>query len=78
MRTTITIAEDVAEAMEQLRRDEGLGPSAALNHLARRGMAAPSREPSPYVHRSMPLGAKVDVANTAEVLDLLDEDESAP
>lgn len=72
MRTTITIAADVAAELERLRREEGLGPSEALNLLARRGMA--SRTPrAEYVHRSQHLGLKVDVTNIAEVLDLLDE-----
>lgn len=72
MRTTITIADDVAAELDRLRRVEGLGPSEALNLLARRGMAVKVAR-SPYVHRSSDLGLKVDVSNIGEVLDLLDE-----
>lgn len=73
MRTTITVADDVAAAMEELRRSEGLGPSEALNLLARRGMAAVRAQVPDYVHQSAELGIRVDVANVAEVLELLDD-----
>ena len=74
MRTTVTIADDVYAEMERLRREEGLGPSEALNLLARRGMTAP-RTDYVYVHRSYPLGAKVDLTNIGEVLDMLDQED---
>lgn len=60
--------------MERLRREQGLGPSEALNLLARRGMAQSDEGRSRYVHRSHPLGLRIDVTNIAEVLDLLDDD----
>lgn len=76
MRTTITVAEDVAAEMERLRRAEGLGPSEALNLLARRGMARQKEPRMPYVHKSADLGLRVDVANIRDVLDMLDEDDA--
>ena len=42
MRTTVTLDDDVRKALETLRREEGLGTSAALNALVRRGLAARS------------------------------------
>lgn len=78
MRTTITVADDVFAEMERLRREEGLGPSEALNSLARRGMARSAAGHAAYVHASAPLGISVDVANIGDVLDLLDQDESSP
>jgi len=72
----VTIADDVAAEMERLRRDEGLGPSEALNTLARRGMARRSSAGKGYHHRAAPLGLTVDVSNIGEVLDLLDGDNS--
>ncbi len=71
MRTTITLADDVYAEMERLRRTEGLGPSEALNMLARRGMATRSPRVD-YVHLPRELGIQVDVMNIGEVLDLLD------
>lgn len=73
MRTTITVAEDVAAEMERLRRQEGLGPSDALNLLARRGMARARLPRIRYVHASDALGLRVDVSNIGDVLDLLDD-----
>lgn len=76
MRTTITVAPDVAAELDRLRREEGLGPSDALNALARRGMAARTEPPKPYLHRSSDLGLKVDVHDIGGVLELLDEEQS--
>lgn len=76
VRTTVTLADDVAAEMERLRREEGLGPSEALNRLARRGMAQRGGGRATYVHVSEQLGLKVDVSNIAEVLDLLDAEEA--
>ena len=72
MRTTITVADDIYAEMERLRREQGLGPSEALNTLARRGMAR-KEAPRPYVHKTRPMGPKVDIMNIGEVLDLLDQ-----
>ncbi len=74
MRTTITIADDVFAAMEKLREREGLGPSEALNLLARRGMARRADPGGDYVHRSADVGIRVDVADIGAVLEMLDAD----
>lgn len=72
MRTTITFEEDTASAVEQLRREKGIGVSAAVNELVRRGLAR--REPvEPFVQRtSSGGGAKVDLTSTGAVLEYLD------
>lgn len=72
MRTTVTLDDDVAAAVEQLRRDEGIGVSRAINTLIRAGLARPAA-PARYRHRSMDIGLKIDVRNVGEVLDLLDQ-----
>ena len=74
MRTTITIADDVFAEMELLRERQGLGPSDALNLLARRGMARRDAARADYVHRSADVGIRVDVTDIGAVLDLLDSD----
>lgn len=76
MRTTITVADDVAAEMERLRREEGMGPSEALNLLARRGMANPSRTDYVYTPITYKLGLRMDIANIGEVLDLLDQEDA--
>lgn len=69
----MTIADDVAAEMDRLRREEGLGPSEALNTLARRGMTRRPMDVS-YHHESVSLGLTVDVSDIGSVLDLLDDE----
>ena len=75
MRTTVTLASDVAAAVETLRSSAGIGVSEALNRLVRRGLV-PTTASTPYVHQSYDIGLKIDVANTGEVLSWLDEIEA--
>ena len=73
MRTTVTLDEDVVAEIERLRREEGLGPSAAINRLVRQAMSRPP-SPAPYVHHTADVGVTVDVSNIGDVLDMLDAD----
>ena len=73
MRTTVALDDDVLAAVRKLRAERGLGLSEALNELARAGLTGSTGSRAPYVHRTAPLGLKVDVANIAEVLEVLDE-----
>jgi hypothetical protein len=70
----VTLSPDVAAEVERLRREKGLGMSAAINELARAGMARP-RAVRGFRQRSAHLGLRVDVSNVAEVLDALDDDD---
>jgi hypothetical protein len=74
MRTTVTLSDDVAAEVERLRRERGLGVSAAVNELARAGMG---RRPAsrPFRQRSAAIGLRIDISNVAEALDLLDSDD---
>ena len=72
MRTTISLDPDVEAEVERLRRQQGLGLSEAVNSLARRGMV-PVKRDERYAMNPRPLGFKIDVANVADVLDMLDE-----
>lgn len=72
MRTTIKLDPDVAAAIEQLRRDEALGVSEALNRIARAGLVGSARR-RPFRQRSVDMGDfLVDVSNVAEALDILE------
>ena len=71
MRTTVTLEDDVAAAVARLRRDRGLGVSAAVNQLVRAGLTVRSTRP-PFRQRTARLSLKVDVTNVAEALELLD------
>jgi len=71
MRTTVTLAPDVAAAVSRLQRERGLGVSAALNELARRGLLSGTTRP-PFQQCTSRLGLRVDVRNVAAALELLD------
>jgi Arc/MetJ family transcription regulator len=72
MRTTIDLDDDVAAEVARLRREKGLGLSAAVNELARAGVQA-SRTDYVYQHPTRRMGALVDLSNVADVLELLEE-----
>ena len=73
MRTTVTLDDDVAAAVDRLRREGGLGLSEALNQIARAGLVVESRPTQPVrlETRSMRLG--IDVSNVAEALEAAEE-----
>lgn len=73
MRTTLRLDDDVMAEVDRLRRREGLGLSEAVNRLIREGLSRP-RPTGSYVHEARPLGLRVDVANVAEVIDLLEDE----
>ena len=75
MRTTVTLADDVAATVERLRRSDGIGVSEAINRLVRDGLTKPETF-TQYEHESYDVGLKIDVANIGEVLAMLDEHDS--
>lgn len=76
MRTTVNLTPDIEAEVARLRREEGLGTSEAVVALARRGLRAGGAEKR-FVQRTSPMGARVDVSNVGEVLDLLENDGDA-
>jgi len=71
MRTTVTLDDDVAAAVERLRRDRSIGLSEAINELIRAGLTV-KRPRKPFRQRTEHIGFKVDVTNVAETLELLE------
>ena len=71
MRTTVTLEDDVAAAVNKLRRERGVGVSQALNELARAGLTV-KRPRQPYRQQTAHLALKIDVTNVAEALEQLD------
>lgn len=71
MRTTVEFDDDTARAVDQLRRERGIGVSEAVNELVRRGLLV---RPTPvrFTQRSRHLGLRLDVTNVAETLELLE------
>lgn len=71
MRTTVTLADDVAAAVRRIQKERGVGVSEALNRLIRAGLA--TKPPRPvFTQRAAKLGLRVDVSNIAEALEELD------
>lgn len=74
MRTTVTLDDDIARAVENLRKREGLRTSEAVNLLARRGLAE-ARDRRDFVQTVSSMGRPMlPLDNVAEVLDLLEGD----
>jgi metal-responsive CopG/Arc/MetJ family transcriptional regulator len=71
MRTTITLADDVAAALEKVRRERDLGLSEAVNDLIRAGLTS-ERETHVFRQVSHDMGMKVDVSNIADALETLE------
>jgi hypothetical protein len=72
MRTTVTFAEDVAAAVERLRREQGIGVSEAVNQLVRAGLTADRKAGERFVQRTHSMGPGIDVSNVAEAIETLD------
>jgi len=72
MRTTLTLADDVASAIERLRRERSIGMSEAVNELIRAGLASRSGPREPFRQKSQDVGVHLNVDNIAEALETLD------
>jgi hypothetical protein len=74
MRTTVTLDPDVAAAVSHLQSERGIGVSAAINDLVRRGLAA-ERPPRRFVQATSAMGAPaLELDDIAAVLDVLEGD----
>jgi len=71
MRTTVTLDDDVAAAIDAMRRADGIGVSEAVNRLVRQGLVAPTQR-ARFVLQTAPLGLKIDVSNVAEAIDVIE------
>ena len=72
MRTTVTLEPDVAAAVGSLRRERHVGVSAAVNELIRAGLGRTGAKSEPFVQRTSPMSARMDIANIADALEVLD------
>jgi hypothetical protein len=72
MRTTVTFEDDVAAALERLRRERNAGISEVVNDLVRAGLTASRRSRRPFVQSSRDLGLRVDVTDVAEALEQIE------
>jgi metal-responsive CopG/Arc/MetJ family transcriptional regulator len=73
VRTTVNLDDDVAQEVERLRRERGLGLSEAVNELARSGMSVRrTRARKRFRQSTSAVGMRIDVSNIGDVLDVLD------
>jgi hypothetical protein len=71
VRRTINIDDDVAAAIERLRRERGMWISQAVNLLGRAGLSRATARRR-FRQRSAKIGLIDDVANIADTLENLD------
>jgi metal-responsive CopG/Arc/MetJ family transcriptional regulator len=71
MRTTVSLDDDVAAAVDRLRRERHMGLSEAVNELIRDGLRAPRRRRE-FRQRTADMGLRIDVSNVAEALEVLE------
>jgi hypothetical protein len=71
VRTTLTLADDVAAAVERLRRERSIGMSEAVNELARAGLAKQAAA-RPFHQTAHDLGEGIDFSNVADTIETLD------
>lgn len=69
MRTTIEFEPDTMAAIDELRRETGIGVSEAVNQLIRRGLLPREARPR-FEQETHNLGSMVDVSNVAEALEI--------
>jgi metal-responsive CopG/Arc/MetJ family transcriptional regulator len=72
VRTTVSLDDDVAAAVDRVRRERSVGLSEAVNDLIRAGLRARPEGPKRVRMRRHDLGLKVDVTNVAEAIEILD------
>jgi hypothetical protein len=67
----VTLADDVAAAVEKLRRERSIGLSEAVNDLVFAGLVR-ERSAPPFVQKTHSLGDAVDYSNFADAIETLD------
>ncbi len=71
MRTTLTLADDVAAAIEKLRRERSIGLSDAVNELVRAGLTK-QQSAARFRQKAHDLGRGIDFSNVADAIETLD------
>jgi hypothetical protein len=74
VRTTVTLDDDVRNALDSLRRERGIGTSVALNELVRRGLAVSGqRKTEQFLQRTSSMGSpRVPIDDIVQALELLE------
>jgi len=72
MRTTIQLDDDVAAAVERVRRARDIGLSEAVNELVRAGLREKRPKRIIFRQQSRRLDLRIDVTNVAEALERME------
>lgn len=73
MRTTIHLADDVAAAVQRLRRDQSVGLSEAVNELVRAGLAV-EHQRTEFAQVTHDLGrSRIDYRDIGDALEALED-----
>lgn len=77
MRTTVTLDDDVAVALQAAARERGLSFKQAINAVLRAGLGAAAASPSPYrmPTRPMRLRPGIDLDKALRLAGALEDDE---
>ena len=73
MRTTLTLDDDVAALLDEVRRCKGLGLKEAVNEGLRNGlhlMSKPASPRKPFKVRSLPIG-RLPLSNVDDIAEVL-------
>jgi hypothetical protein len=76
MRTTVTLDTDVAEELKAIARRRNLPFKQVLNSTVRAGLAAERAGREPFVQKTYPMGAKVDMTKALQMAADLEDDEN--
>ncbi len=76
MRTTVTLADDVASAVERLRRERSVGMSEVVNELIRAGLASEQKSRRRFRQKSYDLGRSIEFDNIGDALETLEGPDS--
>ena len=75
MRTTVTLAPDVAAAVERVRRERGVGMSDAINDLVRAGLSSGGVAPAAFIQATSRMGEpRIPLDDIQAALDALEGD----
>ncbi|MGH2762121.1 MAG: ribbon-helix-helix protein, CopG family [Thermoleophilaceae bacterium] len=71
MRTTVTLSDDTAAAVDRMRAERSIGVSEAVNELIRAGLIRPEVEEA-FSATTYPMRARLDLSNIADAIEELE------